>query len=606
MSNYHVEPIDKPAGPDQGGDQVAAQAAGPGPVAPPADARRDRRRASACGCSRSPPARIGFVWPNLTGGFGAPIEIGDLDDGQGSRTRRCRSSEGFPAYYPEARAFVILYRPGPAAVHRRARTRPATARRSTSGRSTSAARTSAASRTRASRTSGSSARATARATTGSGSRPTVPQFGPAPRGMDRFSITVDGDGVLTINTGKITLGPLPVALGQPGPHPAAHADRAASDAVDPTRPPEGPDERHARRARAASPRSACPRPGRRPSRRRSSASPSPPSVRAVELTPERAAQVVRQSSNARWVGFLAVVVVILFIAIYWFYELGARSGSPSRGSRPRPTPSRSPPSSAATTSTRPTARAATASNGEGGIGPVLNRQDKLFAHLNEHYLSNVLVGRRPLRLRQPELAHAGLVQRGHPPGRSTTARSTTSSRSSGRPTTQTYIDPRRRARRARSRPDDRRGQDVHRLARPELQAGPGRDAVPGCWTDEFATPSGRPAPSGSPGASAAPGASARRLRRRARAAAVRPRSPSRRRASRSTTTERRRRRPTSRSDRLRQPGRRRPAQRRDQGRGRAEVVQGRDLHRRRDAATYDVPALDGRRRTRSSARCTRT
>ena len=48
---------------------------------------------------------------------------------------------------------------------------------------------------------------------------------------------------------------------------------------------------------------------------------SPPSTRAVELSPERAAQVVRQSSNARWVGFLAVVVVILFITIYWFYEL---------------------------------------------------------------------------------------------------------------------------------------------------------------------------------------------------------------------------------------------------------------------------------------------
>src|SRR6187399_2866688 len=48
---------------------------------------------------------------------------------------------------------------------------------------------------------------------------------------------------------------------------------------------------------------------------------SSPSIRAVELTPERAAQVVRQSSNARWIGFLGVVVVILFITIYWFYEL---------------------------------------------------------------------------------------------------------------------------------------------------------------------------------------------------------------------------------------------------------------------------------------------
>ncbi|MDP9467788.1 MAG: hypothetical protein M3P32_03480, partial [Chloroflexota bacterium] len=51
-----------------------------------------------------------------------------------------------------------------------------------------------------------------------------------------------------------------------------------------------------------------------------------PSVRKVEFSPERAAQVVRQSSNARWVGFLAVVVVILFVSIYWFYELGAPGG----------------------------------------------------------------------------------------------------------------------------------------------------------------------------------------------------------------------------------------------------------------------------------------
>lgn len=42
------------------------------------------------------------------------------------------------------------------------------------------------------------------------------RYGPAPRGMDRFAIDVGTDGVLTIDTAKITLGPLPVALGQPG------------------------------------------------------------------------------------------------------------------------------------------------------------------------------------------------------------------------------------------------------------------------------------------------------------------------------------------------------------------------------------------------------
>jgi cytochrome b6-f complex iron-sulfur subunit len=42
------------------------------------------------------------------------------------------------------------------------------------------------------------------------------RYGPAPRGMDRLAIEVDGDGVLTIDTATITLGPLPVALGQAG------------------------------------------------------------------------------------------------------------------------------------------------------------------------------------------------------------------------------------------------------------------------------------------------------------------------------------------------------------------------------------------------------
>jgi hypothetical protein len=53
---------------------------------------------------------------------------------------------------------------------------------------------------------------------------------------------------------------------------------------------------------------------------------SPPSIRKLEFSPERAAQVVRQSANARWVGFLAVIVIILFVSIYWFYELGALAG----------------------------------------------------------------------------------------------------------------------------------------------------------------------------------------------------------------------------------------------------------------------------------------
>jgi len=42
------------------------------------------------------------------------------------------------------------------------------------------------------------------------------RYGPAPRGMDRYSVRVDKEGVLFVDTSRITLGPLPVELGQPG------------------------------------------------------------------------------------------------------------------------------------------------------------------------------------------------------------------------------------------------------------------------------------------------------------------------------------------------------------------------------------------------------
>jgi hypothetical protein len=49
-----------------------------------------------------------------------------------------------------------------------------------------------------------------------GIKPAGERYGPAARGMDRFAVSVDADGVLTIDTGHVTLGPLPIALGQPG------------------------------------------------------------------------------------------------------------------------------------------------------------------------------------------------------------------------------------------------------------------------------------------------------------------------------------------------------------------------------------------------------
>ena len=115
-----------------------------------------------------------------------------------------------------------------------------------------------------------------------------------------------------------------------------------------------------------------------------------PSIRKVELSPERAAQVVRQSSNARWVGFLAVVVVILFVAIYWFYELGAPLGLTTPRLEAEAVAQQVTKVERGYLIYEANCARCHGVDGEGGIGPALNRQDKLFAHLNENFLRNIL------------------------------------------------------------------------------------------------------------------------------------------------------------------------------------------------------------------------
>ena len=143
---------------------------------------------------------------------------------------------------------------------------------------------------------------------------------------------------------------------------------------------------------------------------------SPPGTRKFELTPERSAQIVRQSSNARWVGFLAVVIVVLFTALYWFYELGAPLGL----SEPRLTAEENAQAVMAVERGYNIYQANCALchgvDGEGGIGPALNRQDKLFAHLNEGYLENILeVGGR-YACGDPNSAMPIWSDTGNPPG----------------------------------------------------------------------------------------------------------------------------------------------------------------------------------------------
>ncbi len=136
-------------------------------------------------------------------------------------------------------------------------------------------------------------------------------------------------------------------------------------------------------------------PARRPPTEPPSRSPerftAPRQTRAIAgLTPERAAKIVRQSGDARWVAFLGVAIVALFVIVYYFYELGV----PFFDAKARLDVEVDQQQVTAITRGYNLYEANCARchgvNGEGGIGPVLNDQMKLFSHLNEQYLKNVL------------------------------------------------------------------------------------------------------------------------------------------------------------------------------------------------------------------------
>jgi cytochrome b6-f complex iron-sulfur subunit len=213
MSNYQVEPIDRPKA-----------------LAP--EAIKSLRRAQVKGVSRRQLLRyslgggvalwftetligtLAFVWPNLTGGFGSKVKIGTLDDIKLANSN-LPIADGFPAYVPDARAYIILINTGQ--------------QQFVTGDDTTGDG-------RALNVRGLYQRCPHLGCKpnpclknfwfecpchGSrydrlGIKAAGAQYGPAARGMDRFSASVDGAGVLTLDTGKITLGPLPVAVGQPG------------------------------------------------------------------------------------------------------------------------------------------------------------------------------------------------------------------------------------------------------------------------------------------------------------------------------------------------------------------------------------------------------
>lgn len=159
---------------------------------------------------------LGFLWPNLARGFGGVITLGDMSTVNGNMELQGTSlQDGAPAYFPAARTFVQLIDANLAFEN---------------GESSDGSGTTTNVRTMWQRCPHLGCKPNFCETNYwfecpcHGSRydrlgTKVKELGPAPRSLDRFAHSV-ADGVLTVDTSKIVLGPLPIALGQPGLIPA--------------------------------------------------------------------------------------------------------------------------------------------------------------------------------------------------------------------------------------------------------------------------------------------------------------------------------------------------------------------------------------------------
>jgi mono/diheme cytochrome c family protein/plastocyanin len=236
---------------------------------------------------------------------------------------------------------------------------------------------------------------------------------------------------------------------------------------------------------------------------------APPSAHRNDLTPERAAKIVRQSASARWVGFLAVTVVALFVIVYYFYETGLPNGM---------TQSRLDTALEGQQVTsvergynifQANCAQCHGANGEGGKGPTLNRQDKLFAHLNPEYLENILVAGGRYACGNAASIMPIWSNTGNPAGplNYKQIEDVIAFIRAEKGNEYRVMDP------ALFEPviDPATGQEVtfQGWVDPAYLPEPGATPYPACWSDEFNAPAATPAPgaSGSPAPGASPAAS---------------------------------------------------------------------------------------------------
>jgi mono/diheme cytochrome c family protein/plastocyanin len=232
---------------------------------------------------------------------------------------------------------------------------------------------------------------------------------------------------------------------------------------------------------------------------------APPSIHRSDLTPERSGRIVRASADARFAGFLAVVVVALFTIGYYFYELAPLGVTESRLAS----------ESAAQQVTsiergyniyQANCANCHGVNGEGGIGPVLNRQDKLFQHLNPQYLNSILTVGGRFACGTANSIMPVWSDRGTPPGPLNYKQIEDLIRFLRAPSDEEFVIRDPELWEPEIDPATGEEKTFTGWVDPEWEPEPGATPYPDCWQDEFASGGGTasPSPSGSPSASEAP------------------------------------------------------------------------------------------------------
>jgi plastocyanin/mono/diheme cytochrome c family protein len=235
---------------------------------------------------------------------------------------------------------------------------------------------------------------------------------------------------------------------------------------------------------------------------------APPSAHEVELTPERSARIVRASGDARFIGFLAVVVVALFVVFYYVYEVTGFGFLSAAGlpSTPRMETEFDQQQVTAVERGYNIYQANCARchgvDGEGGIGPTLHSQEKLYQHLNPTYLAAMMTVGGRFACGDPASIMPVWSNQGFPPGPLNYKQIEDLIEFIRSPSSMTFVvrDPEL----FEPEIDPATGEEktFQGWVDETYKPAPGATPYPNCWKDSFATPSAAPGASGSPAASA--------------------------------------------------------------------------------------------------------